>query len=235
MIIFPAIDIKDNKCVRLTQGDFNKVTVYDNDLVGLAKKWENMGAEYLHIVDLDGARNVDLINRDSIKEICETVNIPIQVGGGVRTKERAVELISIGVSRVIIGTMAIEEPELLKELVEIYGDKIAVGVDAKNGKVATRGWEDVTEVDSVDLIKDMVAIGIKTVIYTDISKDGMLSGPNFEIYEELNKIEGLDVVASGGVTSIEDIKRLRASGSYGAIVGKALYDKRIDLKEALTC
>jgi phosphoribosylformimino-5-aminoimidazole carboxamide ribotide isomerase len=233
MILFPAIDIKDNKCVRLTQGKFDQVNVYSNDPVDMAKKWESLGAEYLHVVDLDGAKDEGFQNRKSIEKIAKSIKIPMQTGGGIRNKERIQNLIDIGVSRVIVGTMAIENQSLLKELTNIYKEKIVVSIDAFKGKVATRGWQHVGETNSVDLCLFLQDIGIKTIVYTDISKDGMLAGPNFDIYEELSQKTKLDIIASGGVTTTSDIKKLSKMNMYGAILGKALYDNKLDFKEAL--
>ena len=234
MIIFPAIDIKDKKCVRLTQGDFDKVNVYGEDPSIMAKKWADYGAEFIHVVNLNGSRDEVGINDETLEKIATSVDIPIQVGGGIRDEKRVKELLDLGINRVIVGTMAIENKELLKELIEKYkADKIVVSIDAKNGKVATHGWEKVSDIDSVDLCKELEQIGVKTIVYTDISKDGMLEGPNFDIYKELSQKTSLDIIASGGVTSIDDVKRLLDMNMYGAIIGKALYDNRIDLKEVL--
>jgi len=233
MILFPAIDIKDNKCVRLTQGKFDNMNVYSDDPVEMAKRWEGMGAKYLHVVDLDGAKNEGFQNRKSIEKIANTIKIPMQTGGGIRSEERIKNLINIGVKRVIVGTMAIENQNLLKELTKIYKEKIAVSIDAYNGKVAVRGWQSVGDTDSVDICKFLEEIGIKTIVYTDISKDGMLSGPNFDIYEELSTKTNIDIIASGGVTTIEDIEKLNKMNMYGAIIGKALYDNKLDFKEAM--
>lgn len=233
MILFPAIDIKDNKCVRLTQGKFELMNVYSDDPVDMAKKWESLGAEYLHVVDLDGAKDEGFNNRKSIEKIAKSIKIPMQTGGGIRNGERIKNLIDIGVERAIVGTMAIENQELLTELASIYKEHLAVSIDAFKGKVATRGWQDVGNVDSIEICKFLESIGISTLVYTDISKDGMLSGPNFEIYEELSRKTKLNIIASGGVTSIDDIKRLDSMNMYGAIIGKALYDNKLDFNEAL--
>lgn len=233
MILFPAIDIKDNKCVRLTQGKFELMNVYSDDPVDMAKKWESLGAEYLHVVDLDGAKDEGFNNRKSIEKIAKSIKIPMQTGGGIKNGERIKNLIDIGVERAIVGTMAIENQELLTELASIYKDHLAVSIDAFKGKVATRGWQDVGNVDSIEICKFLESIGISTLVYTDISKDGMLSGPNFEIYEELSRKTKLNIIASGGVTSIDDIKRLDSMNMYGAIIGKALYDNKLDFNEAL--
>ena len=235
MIIFPAIDIKDNKCVRLSQGDFNKVKTYSNEPFDMALKWKNEGASFLHIVDLDGARSEEIINKKSIEKIAKDIGLPIQVGGGIRSEEKIKSFIDMGVERVIIGTIAVENKELLKELVSKYKEKLIVSIDAKDGKVALRGWEVISEVDSIDLCKELEEIGIKTIVYTDISKDGMLEGPNFDIYKILSQKTSLNIIASGGISSIDDIKRLKDMNIYGAIVGKALYDNKIELKEVLKC
>ena len=234
MIIFPAIDIKDNKCVRLTQGDFDKVNIYSEDPYLMAKKWVECGAKFIHVVNLNGSRDEIGINDETLAKVAKSVDVPIQVGGGIRDEKRVKELLDLGINRVIVGTMAIENKELLKELIEKYkAEKIVVSIDAKNGKVATHGWEKVSDIDSVDLCKELEQIGVKTIVYTDISKDGMLEGPNFDIYKELSQKTSLDIIASGGVTSIDDVKRLLDMNMYGAIIGKALYDNRIDLKEVL--
>ncbi len=234
MIIFPAIDIKDNKCVRLLQGDFDKVSVYGDDPSIMAKNWQNSGAEFIHMVSLNGARGEGKINDESIRKVLDTIDIPIQIGGGVRTKERVKELLDMGVNRVIVGSMAIKNIELLKQLVDEYKEKIVVSIDAKNGKVAIQGWEEVSDINSVELCKSLEKIGVKTIVYTDISKDGMLIGPNFDIYEKLSKETNLHIIASGGVTCMEDIKRLKNMNLYGAIIGKALYENKIELKEVLS-
>ena len=233
MIIFPAIDIKENKCVRLLQGDFDKVNIYGDDPSAMAKRWEDKNAQFIHIVSLNGARGEGKVNDESIKKILSTVNIPIQIGGGIRSQERVQELLNMGVNRVIVGSIAIKNKELLKKLVKKYKEKIVVSIDAKNGKVAVQGWEEISDVDSLELCKELEQIGVKTIVYTDISKDGMMIGPNFNIYEKLSKETNLDIIASGGVTTIEDIKRLKDMDLYGAIIGKALYENKIELKEVL--
>lgn len=234
MIIFPAIDIKDNKCVRLLQGDFNKVNIYGDNPSVMAKKWEDKGSQFIHIVSLNGARGEGNINDKSIKEILNTVNIPIQIGGGIRDEKRVKELLDLGVNRVIVGSIAVKNKELLKDLVKKYKEKIVVSIDAKSGKVATEGWEEVSSVDSVELCKELEEIGVKTIVYTDISKDGMMIGPNFNIYEKLSKETNLDIIASGGVTTMKDVEKLKEMNLYGAIIGKALYENKIELKEVLS-
>ena len=234
MIIFPAIDIKDNKCVRLLQGDFDKVNVYGDDPSLIAKKWQNSGAEFIHMVSLNGARGEGNVNDESIKTILDTIHIPIQIGGGIRNKERVKELLDLGVNRVILGSVAIKNKELLKDLVKEYKEKIVVSIDAKDGKVAIEGWEEVSDVNSITFCRELEKIGVKTIVYTDISKDGMLIGPNFDVYEKLSKETSLDIIASGGVTSMDDVKKLKNMNIYGTIIGKALYENKIDLKEVLS-
>jgi len=235
MIIFPAIDIKDNKCVRLTQGRFDNVKIYSDDLVGIAKSWEDAGAEYLHLVDLDGARGNFNINTKSIEKIIKALNIPVQIGGGIRTYERAKELIEIGVSRVILGTIAIENMELTEKIAMDFGKNLAISVDAINGKAKTRGWEKETNIDVFEICSYMEIVGIKTLIYTDILKDGMLQGANIEMYEKLQNNTKLNIIASGGVSSIEDIKALNELNVHGAIIGKAFYDNKLSFMEVIKC
>ena len=235
MIIFPAIDIRNEKCVRLTQGDYSKMTVYGVDPVEVAFKWQSKGAEYLHIVDLDGAKDGKRVNGAIIEKIAKSTEIPIQVGGGIRDTKAVEELLSNGVSRVIIGTGAIKDLKWLSELVRVYGEKICVSIDAKNGFVATDGWEQISKINAVDFAVNLENIGVRTIVYTDIQKDGMLKGPNFKMYEELMKEVNLDIIASGGITTIEDVETLKRMGIYGAIIGKALYDEKIKLEEAISC
>lgn len=234
MIIFPAIDIKDNKCVRLLQGDFNKVNTYGNDPSAIAKKWEDKGSKFIHVVSLNGARGEGNVNDRSIKRILDTVNIPIQIGGGIRDKNRVKELLDLGVNRVIVGSMAVKNKELLKDLIKEYKEKIVVSIDAKDGKVAIEGWEEISNIDSLQLCKELEEMGVKTIVYTDISKDGMMIGPNFDIYDKISKETSLDIIASGGITTIEDVKKLSSINLYGAIIGKALYENKIELKEVLS-
>ena len=234
MIIFPAIDIKDNNCVRLLQGNFDEVSVYGNDPGLMAQRWEREGARFIHIVNLNGARGEGNTNDVSIKNILNSIHVPIQVGGGVRDRNRVKELLDLGVNRIIVGSMAIEDKKLLKDLVNEHKEKIVVSIDAKDGKVAVNGWEEISDVDSIDLCKELELIGVKTIVYTDISKDGMLIGPNFDIYEKLSKYTSLDIIASGGITSTDDIKKLKEMNIYGAIIGKALYENKVKLKEVLS-
>lgn len=233
MILFPAIDIRGGKCVRLIQGDYNQEVIYNDSPTDMAKEWERQGAEYIHVVDLDGAKTGDSLNKQAIEAIAKAVSIPVQVGGGIRTMEIVDSHIKNGVARVIIGTAAIQDPAFLKEAVAKYGEQIAVSIDARNGFVATDGWTETSDVKAVDLLQDLVKIGVKTVVYTDIMKDGMLQGPNFQELEIMNNASSIDIIASGGVSTEEDIRKLRASNMYGAIIGKALYEGKLSLEQLL--
>lgn len=233
MKIFPAIDIKDSKVVRLTQGDYGKVSVYGDNPVDFALSFQKAGAKCIHLVDLDGAKDGSLSNYSTIKKIIEATDMFVEVGGGIRDESRIKAYLSIGVSRVILGTAAVNNFSLLEKMVGKYKDKIAVGVDAKDGYVAVDGWLTVTKLLGSEFCKKVRDIGVKTVIYTDIAKDGALNGINIELYRELNTIEGLDIVASGGITSLDDIKALRQTGISAAIVGKAIYAGVLDLSSVL--
>ena len=236
MLILPAIDLKDNKCVRLTQGDFNRVKEYSAKPLAVALKWQEEGAGYLHLVDLDGARSEALLNRPSIEAIVENIKIPVQIGGGIRDEKKVKAFLDLGVARVILGTVAVRNRALLERLLADYGsDKIIVSIDAKNGKVATEGWAQVSQIDALDLCHELEKSGVKTIVYTDIAKDGMLQGPNFKMYEELMEKTDLALIASGGVTSLEDVKRLKSMQVYGAIIGKAFYDQKLSFKEVVAC
>jgi len=233
MRILPAIDLRFGKVVRLTRGDYDTTTVYADNPAEIAKQFAETGCKDLHVVDLDGAKDGELTNYAAVRSIVEATDMLVEIGGGIRTIDRIETYLSLGVGRCIIGTAAVNDPEFLKTAVSEYGEKIAVGVDAKDGLVAVSGWLEVTGINSLEFCGKLRDMGVKTVIYTDISKDGMLSGPNHEIYNELSEIAGLDVIASGGVTTIDDVKRLSSSGIYGAIIGKALYTGKISLSEAL--
>lgn len=233
MILFPAIDIRGGKCVRLIQGDYNQEVVYNDSPTAMAQEWQKQGAQWIHIVDLDGAKTGDSLNKDAIREIASTVTIPIQVGGGIRTMDIVDGHIEAGVARVIIGTAAIQDKDFLKAAVAKYGERIAVSIDARNGFVATDGWTATSDVKAVDLVKELEEIGVKTVIYTDILKDGMLQGPNFHELDTMNLASSIDIIASGGVTTEEDIHRLKELRLYGAIIGKALYEGKLSLEKLL--
>ncbi len=233
MRIYPAIDLKNGQCVRLKQGRFDEVTIYDEDPVERAKIWEKSGAEYIHVVDLDGADTGNGKNLNSIKNIVKAVNIPVQTGGGIRCLYDIKERIEAGVNRVIIGTAAVKNPNLVKEAASIYGNKIAVGIDASNGMVAIDGWKNITDVTAVELCEKMKSYGVRTFIYTDISKDGMMTGPNIESTKKLVDIGETEIIASGGVSSVDDLYNLKDICVEGAIIGKALYNGAIDLKEII--
>ncbi|MDD4494641.1 MAG: 1-(5-phosphoribosyl)-5-[(5-phosphoribosylamino)methylideneamino]imidazole-4-carboxamide isomerase [Eubacteriales bacterium] len=233
MIIYPAIDIKDGKCVRLIQGSFERQTVYSYDVVETAQKWLNMGAEYIHVVDLDGARSGEQTNLHLVKNIIAAVGIPVQTGGGIRTAETAGKVLNSGVSRVIFGTAAVNNPEEVEKAVSLYGDRIAVGIDAKDGMASVDGWESVSSTNAAELAKRMESIGVRTIIYTDISRDGMLTGPNLAAMEKMKKSVGIEVIASGGVKCIKDVVALKEAGMDGVIIGKALYTGDVDLREVI--
>lgn len=233
MEIFPAIDIRNGNVVRLTEGDYNRMTVYGSSPLDMANTFIKKGAKNLHMVDLDGAKDGTPVNFDVIKEVASLGKLFTEVGGGIRDEKRIEDYLSLGVNRVILGTVAVRNFKFVEEEVKKYGDKIAVGVDARDGKVAVSGWLETTEIDSLDFCRKIRDAGVKTVIYTDISKDGTLSGTNLEIYEKLSEIKGLDIIASGGITFEEEIKKLTDMNTYGAIVGKAVYAGRLDLERVL--
>ena len=236
MEIIPAIDLLNGKCVRLNQGNYNEVTKFNSDPVKQAQIWESQGAKRLHLVDLDGAKTGEPINDLTIKKIKRSINIPIQLGGGIRTIDRAKELLGIGIDRIILGTIAIENPELVKVLSQEYPRRVAVGIDAKEGMVATRGWLKQSEISSLELAKRLNDLELAAIISTDIATDGTLKGPNVQALREITEISINPVIASGGVGSIADLISLsdfENEGIEGIIVGRALYDGSIDLKEAL--
>lgn len=232
MKLYPAIDIKDGQCVRLRQGVYDDKTVYADKPCEVAKEFEEAGARFIHLVDLDGAREGRSVNDEAVKAIIDCVSIPVEIGGGIRTTEDISRKLDLGVSRVIIGTEAVRRPEFVKESIRQFGaNKIIVGIDAKDGKVAVSGWEEISKITAVDLALLMKEMGVKTIIYTDISKDGMLSGPNIMQTKKLAEATGLEIVASGGVSSVQDLRELAKAGVDGAILGKAIYEHKIDLKE----
>lgn len=233
MYLFPAIDLIGGQAVRLVKGDYSKKTVYSNSPVEVAKSFYKAGAEYLHVVDLDGAKSGNTDNISVIADIIKESGLKAEVGGGIRSEEVIKKYIDAGVYRVILGTVAVTNPEFCKEMTAKYGDKIAVGVDIKDGFVAIKGWTQVADKTCFDFCKELEEMGVKTVICTDISKDGLLSGTNLELYKELQSKFNIDFTASGGVSSLEDIKALMEIGVYGAILGKALYTGDVNLKEAV--
>lgn len=233
MRIYPAIDIKDGKCVRLFKGQFSDVTVYGDSPAEMAKKWEAQGGEYIHVVDLDGALRGHGVNADIIKNICSSVNVPVQTGGGIRTMEDIEAKLSCGISRVIIGTKAVSDSEFVKRAIDKYGEKIVIGIDAKDGMVAIEGWEKTSNFTAIEFAEKMVSIGVKTIVYTDIATDGTLAGPNVSAMSEMVKAVNADIIASGGIGSLEHIKSLMPTGVEGVIVGKALYTEKVNLTEAV--
>lgn len=233
MKIYPAIDIKDGKCVRLFKGQFSDVTVYGDSPAEMAKKWESQGGEFIHVVDLDGALKGHGVNAAKIKEICESVSVPVQTGGGIRTMEDIEAKFACGIDRVIIGTKAVSDSEFVKRAVDKYGKKIVIGIDAKDGMVAIEGWEKTSEFTAVEFAKKMVSLGVGTIVYTDIATDGTLAGPNVAAMAEMAGEAGADIIASGGVGSLEHIKSLAPTGVEGVIVGKALYTDKVNLAEAI--
>lgn len=234
MRLFPAIDIKNGQCVRLRQGSFRDVLVYSDVPLKAAKQWEANGASFLHIVDLDGALLGHSVNDDVIREIVGQVKIPVQVGGGIRTIKDIENKLSLGISRVIIGTRAARDPGFMREAVSTFGpERIIAGIDAKDGVVAVEGWEKLSNYNAVSLALEMKKAGVRTIVYTDISKDGMLQGPNLVHTREMVLDTGLDIIASGGISSLKDLEMLQEINVYGAIIGKALYEDRIEFKKAV--
>ncbi len=232
MRLYPAIDLLNKRCVRLFKGNYNEVTDFGDPIL-MAKKWESEGAKYLHLVNLNGALDKSKINQDIIKQIVKTVNIPVELGGGIRSLEDIKEALDLGVSRVILGSVAVNNQELLKEAIKRYGsDKIVVGVDALNFKVAISGWVEKTEIDALDFCLSMQNLGVKTIIFTDISKDGTLSGVNLEQTKKLIDNTNLEIIASGGVKTIKDLRMVNSISCKGVIIGKALYLNTISFKEA---
>ena len=234
MRLYPAIDIKDGQCVRLKKGLFNDVTVYSDKPYEIARGFEQDGAKFIHTVDLDGALKGRGVNADTIRKIVSSVNIPVQMGGGVRTLENIKEVLDLGVYRVIIGTKAVENPDFIKQAIDKFGpEHIVVGVDAKDGLVAVEGWEKVSDKTALSLALAMKDMGVQTIVYTDISKDGMLQGPNIEQTKLLSDKTGINIIASGGMSCVQDLKNINDAGIHGAIIGKALYENRINLKDAV--
>lgn len=234
MQLYPAIDMKNGKCVRLTQGLFDKVKIYGDSPADMAKLWVSQGASFLHLVDLDGALAGRSVNENAIRAIVEQVDVPVELGGGLRSAGAVQYMLDLGVSRCIIGTKAAERPEFIRELVDAFGpERIVAGVDAKEGMVAVDGWERTSEMTAVDLCLKMKEYGVQHIVYTDISRDGMLSGPNVTYTKMLTEKTGLDVIASGGVSCMEDLDMLYENGILGVIIGKALYENKIHLTEAL--
>ena len=233
MQIFPAIDLRGGQVVRLYQGDYDRETVYAQDPCAVARSFLAAGARYLHVVDLDGARDGMLANFDTIAAIVKQGGLYIEVGGGIRTEDRIRRYLDLGVGRCILGTIAVKDFAFTARMAQTYGDRIAVGVDARDGYVAVSGWKELSAERGVDFCRRLRDAGVKTVIYTDISRDGAEAGTNLDLYRELSEIQGLDITASGGVSSIEELKELQRIGTRAAILGKALYTGRLDLKTVI--
>ncbi|MEK6715109.1 MAG: 1-(5-phosphoribosyl)-5-[(5-phosphoribosylamino)methylideneamino]imidazole-4-carboxamide isomerase [Candidatus Omnitrophota bacterium] len=236
MLIIPAVDIKEGKVVRLWQGDFDKVSVYADKPETIALEWQRQGARFLHIVDLDGACSGKLQNLAVIKKIAKTVKVPFEIGGGIRSLTTIKQLINLGVERIVLGTKVLQDKNFLKEAIVKFKGKIIVSIDARENKVASRGWLEVGNIDAMDFARELKQLGLETIIYTDIKRDGTLTGPNFKAIEEMVSESDLKVIASGGVSSLKDLKELKKlekRGLIGVIVGKALYENKFTLREAL--
>ncbi len=233
MEIIPAIDLRNGKCVRLYQGDYEKETVFSDDPVSIALRWQSEGARRLHLVDLDGAAKGELRNLDAIEKIVTAVDIPVQVGGGVRSLETIEHLLNLGVGRAILGTVAVENPELVDKACRRYGEQIIIGIDARDGWVATRGWLQQSSTTAGELAARMIGLGARRFIYTDIGRDGTLTSPNFEAVAELLSQVSIPVIAAGGISSVEHLTRLAKLGVEGAIVGRAIYTGDVKLTEAI--
>jgi phosphoribosylformimino-5-aminoimidazole carboxamide ribotide isomerase len=237
MILFPAVDIKDGKVVRLAQGKFDYVTQYGDDPVLAAQKWVSLGAQWLHVVDLDGAQTGEMKNFSVIAKIVQSVKVPVQVGGGVRKESLVDDLLNVAkVRRVVLGTKAVEDHAFLKTILTRHHDRIAVSLDCSNGFVTDRGWTTKTTIKATDLVKELQHLGLRCLIYTDIARDGMLSGPNYPAIEEMLEVAKIPFIASGGIASLDDIRKLKAltsRGLIGAITGKAIYEGKLDFKEAV--
>ncbi|MEH7413739.1 1-(5-phosphoribosyl)-5-[(5-phosphoribosylamino)methylideneamino]imidazole-4-carboxamide isomerase [Neobacillus drentensis] len=233
LTIYPAIDMRGGKCVRLLQGDYDKETIYGDSPFEMAKSFAAAGAEWIHMVDLDGAKDGKRVNDRFVIEAAQNLDAKVQIGGGIRSEEDILHYLENGVDRVIIGSIAVSNPEFAIEMIEKYGAKIAVGIDAKNGYVATHGWLDTSSVKAIELGKRFADAGAETFIFTDIATDGTLAGPNIDAVWELAEVTGKNVIASGGVSSLADLQAIAKKGIRGAIVGKALYENRFTLKEAL--
>ena len=233
MIVYPAIDIRGGRCVRLVEGDFARETVFDANPSDAAQRWAAAGAEWLHVVDLDGAKRGSPANLDAISAIRATVGMPIQVGGGIRTADDVETLFGLGIDRVILGSVAVSQPELVEELLTSHGDRIAVGMDARDGNLATDGWIEQSDIRAVDLAARLTLAGLRTVIFTDIRRDGTLTGPSLDALTEMITVPGIQVIASGGIGSLDDVTAVARTGAAGVIIGRALYDYRFTLEEAI--
>jgi phosphoribosylformimino-5-aminoimidazole carboxamide ribotide isomerase len=234
VIVYPAIDIRDGKCVRLVEGDFARETVFGDNPAEMARSWESQGASWIHVVDLDGAKAGSPMNRDSIDKIRSSVRCSLQVGGGIRTEQDVERYLNAGIERVVLGTSAIHDPDLIADLASSWRERIAVGLDGRNGKLAGSGWLEQTDVDAVEAARRFRQGGISTIIYTDIGRDGTLSGPNLPALKAIVDAFDANVTASGGVGKIDDLAAIKEAGASGVIIGRALYDGRVTLAEALS-
>jgi phosphoribosylformimino-5-aminoimidazole carboxamide ribotide isomerase len=233
VLIIPAIDLRGGRCVRLQQGDYSRETVFGDDPAAMARCWAEQGAELLHVVDLDGAKAGNPVNVDAIRAIVQSAGVPCELGGGLRTEADLALALGVGVQRLVIGTQALKAPDWFARMARTYPDKLLLGLDAKEGRVATHGWLDVAETRAVELAQRLQDLPLAGVIYTDIARDGMLQGPNVKALEDMTAAVRLPVIASGGVTTLEDIRKLKELPLAGCIVGRALYEKTIDLKAAI--
>jgi len=233
MQIWPAIDLRGGKCVRLVQGDYNQETVFGDDPAGMAKQFVEQGAQFLHLVDLDGARDGRRVNNDAVAAIVSAVDIPCELGGGVRDEAAIEELLALGLARVVIGTRALKEPDWFVQMCHKYPGKLAAGIDARNGRVATDGWLETSETPAVSLADRFSGVPIASIIYTDIAKDGMMAGPNLPAMEEMRKATDIPVIASGGVSTESDVEDLSAAGLAGCIIGRAIYDGAVSITGAI--
>ena len=235
MDIIPAVDVKDGKCVRLYQGDYDRETIFSTDPVSVAVGWQEMGAERIHVVDLDGASSGSQLNFQVIERMISCLTIPVQVGGGIRTESNVLTMMDIGVNRVVLGTIAVENKELVRSIVDRFGtESIIVGIDVRDDLVSIKGWKESTVVTSFDLMKDMYSIGVRRFVYTDISRDGTLMEPNFQSIKQIVNRSDANIIASGGVSSLGHIEQLAGLGVEGVIIGKALYTGDINLHEAIS-
>lgn len=233
MEIIPAIDLKEGKCVRLYQGDFDQATIYGEDPVQIARQWVAQGATRLHLVDLDGAKAGRPVNTDAVLSIVRAVKVPVQLGGGLRRETDIAAALALGIERVILGTAAVRDPALVERMVDRFGNHIIVGVDARDGRVATTGWTELAQIQATELIDAMAQRGVQRIIYTDIARDGTLTEPNYTATAALVRAGGPAIIASGGISQIDHVQRLSAIGVEGAIIGRALYTGAIDLPSAL--
>ena len=234
MQIWPAIDLRGGNCVRLLQGDYRRETVFGTDPAAMARRWASEGAQCLHLVDLDGARDGRSVNRDAVAAIVLAVDVPCELGGGIRDEATIRDLLSLGLSRLVIGTKALKEPQWFRDMCRQFPHQLAVGIDARHGRVATEGWLEVSQVAATELARTLAGEPIAAIIYTDIAKDGMLSGPNLEAMAEMQQAVQVPVIASGGVTTVDDVRQLARLGLAGCIIGRAFYEGTLTLADAIT-